>query len=304
MARALSDASPSSAVGANSPLASGTISLDDIVKCVRSVPVAPEILPKLQAKLQNVDTDVADLAALIKLDAGLASSVLRVSNSAYYSRSQDVSSIEEAVTVIGYQETLRLVARCSYATVMKGTLESYGLPGEKLWSEAVLAAFAMEQLSHQAGIEPSEGYVAGLLHAVGMVAINDFLNRYGRGRNRAPSMKPAELVRWEIDTLGYHHGQVGAAMMRQWHIAPSVAIAVEQQFNATVRTDEPILNCLLPLAVSIAVAVERQPENVETVIEPEFDPSRSEKAGFEEEKLREVAADVRSDWAQTRKFLV
>lgn len=290
-------------VGASRSAAAATVTLEDIVKSVRNVPVAPEILPKLQSKLRDIDTDVADLAALIKLDSGLASSVLKVSNSAYYARSANITSIEEAVTLIGYQETLRLVARCSYATVMKGSLDAYGIPGEQLWQEAVLAAFAMEQLCGLVCIESSEGYVAGLLHGVGMVAINDFLHRHGRARRSAPVESTSELVRWELDMIGYHHGQVGAAMMRQWHIPARIGTAVEHQFDSKIRPEEPLLHCLLPLAVSIAVAVAHHADD-EVELQPVFDFARIERTGLQSEQLIEVATEVRQDWVQTRRFLV
>jgi HD-like signal output (HDOD) protein len=305
VSHAPNDTSFSPGNGAAAPAPLVTASLDDLIKSIRSVPVAPEILPRLQAKLLDVDTDISDLGALIKLDAGLASSVLKVSNSAYYSRGSEITSIEEAVSLIGYQETLRLVARCSYSTVMKGSLEFYGITGEQLWEEAVLSAFSMEHLCRAAGAEVSEGYIAGLLHAIGMVAINDFLHRAARNVPKAESAAIGVVVRWEKATLGWHHGEVGAAMMRQWRFAPPIAAAVGHQFDATISAEEPVLGCLLPLAVAMAAHVRRQIESQGVPVgELEFDAVRSERAGLSKQDVLDIATEVGSDWASMRRLLM
>jgi HD-like signal output (HDOD) protein len=273
-----------------------------ILKSARAVPVAPEVLPKLQAKLLDVDTDVADLAALIKLDAGLASNILRVSNSAFYSRGSAVASIEDAVSLIGYQETLRLVARCSYGTVMKGELACYGIRGEELWENAVRTAIAMEHLCRLTSLEASEGYVTGLLHALGMVVINDHLVRSGQGALRAPKGAVLDAVQWELDTIGFHRGNIGAAMMRQWNFATRMVLAVDRQFDAKPGEDDTILSSVLPLAVTIADFLREHPEGDQTP-PPVFDPVRTDHAQLDRRLLVDAIEAVRNEWLQTRESL-
>jgi HD-like signal output (HDOD) protein len=279
------------------------VSLDVILKSSRAVPVAPEVLPKLQSKLLDVDTDVTDLAALIKLDAGLASGVLRSANSAYYSRGSAVSSIEDAVSLIGYQETLRLVARCSYGTVMKGELACYGLRGEDLWGKAVLTAIAMEELCRLTRLEVSEGYVTGLLHSLGMVVINDYLSRTGKGALRAPAGSAEQVVPWEVATLGLHRGDIGAAMMRQWNFATRMVLAVERQFESRPRSDDGLLSSVLPLAVTISDFLHEDAED-EQRPPPVFDPVRADHTRLDRRMLVDALAVVRTEWLEARESLL
>lgn len=279
------------------------VSLDVILKSSRAVPVAPEVLPKLQSKLLDVDTDVSDLAALIKLDAGLASGVLRSANSAYYSRGSAVASIEDAVSLIGYQETLRLVARCSYGTVMKGELACYGVRGESLWEAAVLTAIAMEQLCRLTKLEVSEGYVTGLLHSLGMVVINDYLTRSGKGTLRAPAGPQEEVVKWEVATLGQHRGDIGAAMMRQWNFATRMVLAVERQFESQPRSEDGLLSSVLPLAVTIAEFLHEDAEDDHRP-PPVFDPVRADHAHLDRRMLVDALGVVRTEWLHARESLL
>lgn len=296
MSRQLSDFSKGASTGA---VQAGGVKLSDLARAIRTVPVAPEVLPKLQSKLQDLDTDSSDLAALIKLDAGLASSVLRMSNSVYYARASEVTSLDEAVSLIGYQETMRIVTRCSFSTVMKNSLEQYGLQGDHLWRQAVLTAFSMEVLCATVEADSSIGYIAGLLHAVGMVAINDYLNRRGNPPQAIPARSNADFAEWERQTIGYHHGQVGGALMRGWQLPAIVASAAERQFEADVADDEPIVHCLLPLAITLAHRVIRtsEGEEVDDVI---FDPVRMQRAGLDGEQIAKAAASIAVHWEKAK----
>jgi HD-like signal output (HDOD) protein len=302
-------------------IGSKRVGLDDIVRSIRSVPVAPEVLPKLQSKLMNVDTDVHDLTDLIKLDSGLTSSILRVSNSAYYGRDSQISSVAESITLIGYQETLRMVARCSYSTVMKEPLKSYGITGQQLWCEGVISAIAMEKLCERTGMDVAEGYVSGLLHAIGRVAINDYIVRSKRIVAPAPIGNNAAIVEWETNVTGFHSGLVGGAMLRQWRFAKETVEAVERQYAPTLRPDEPILCCLLPLAVSMAEFIYAQTKDVKEAPseeeggeldpfadlandeEPEFEINRVDHSGLKVYELSQFTDVVRREWMKTRTFL-
>jgi HD-like signal output (HDOD) protein len=250
-----------------------------------------------------VDTDVEDLAALIKLDAGLASGVLRVSNSAYYSRGTAVASVEDAVSLIGYQETLRLVARCSYGTVMKAELACYGVRGDDLWRVAVLAAISMEQLCRLTNLDVSEGYVTGLLHSLGMVAINDYFIRSGQSALRAPKGETSEVVQWELATLGHHRGQVAAAMMRGWNYATPMVLAVERQFEPNPLPDDDMPAFLLPLAITMAESLHADPED-KSKPPPVFDPVRADRAGLDRRVLVDAMENVRTEWLEARESLL
>jgi HD-like signal output (HDOD) protein len=295
------------------------IGVDDIVSSIRSVPVAPEVLPKLQARLMNVDTDVHDLTDLIKLDSGLTSSLLRVSNSAYYGRDSQISDVAESITLIGYQETLRMVARCSYSTVMKESLKAYGIPGQQLWCEAVISAIAMEKLCERTGVDVAEGYVSGLLHAIGRVAINDFIQRSGRLVSPPPLGDAQAMVEWETTACGFQSGFVGGAMLRQWRFAKETIEAVERQYVTVLRPDEPILCCLLPLAVTMAEFLYEKTKDVkeapkeeaevdpfadsEPEEEPEYEINRLDHTGLNTFELLQIMDTVRTEWLKTRTFL-
>lgn len=283
------------------------VPLEELIKSMRTVPVAPEILPKLQVELQDPDTDISDLAALIRLDAGLATAVLKVSNSAYYNRGSRIGSIEDSVGMIGYEETLRVVARCSFSTVMRCALTAYGISGEVFWESAVMTAFAMQVFARVVDMDQSDAYLAGLLHPMGMAVINDHMQRTESGQCPVPSNDRAGIAEWEKKTFGYHQGDVGAALARQWRFPDCVAEALEAQFDERVKTGASAVACVLPLAITVAYFVQNPADyglSERGEHEPEFDLARAKQVGLDLRQLLNTTAEVKAAWAKTREFLL
>jgi HD-like signal output (HDOD) protein len=82
--------------------------LATIAKTERLVP-APRTLSHAMRLLRSSDSDLSDISDLISRDTALVVDVLRCANSAYYGVGWQVTSIGEAVQIIGFRETIRLL---------------------------------------------------------------------------------------------------------------------------------------------------------------------------------------------------
>ena len=58
---------------------------DEVVRQLRQLPSAPQVLPRLKKLLTDGNSSLFDVVALIRLDQGIASQVLQMGNSAYFS---------------------------------------------------------------------------------------------------------------------------------------------------------------------------------------------------------------------------
>lgn len=284
----------------------GSLSLEEIVGQVRVVPVAPEIFPKLQTLLDDLESEIGDVARLINLDAGLATLMLKTANTAYYARGESVVSVEDAISRVGFEETFRLVVRCSYASVLRGDLSCYGISGEGLWRNAVAAAFSMQHICRVAGVDEAIGYAAGLLHSVGMSAIDDFLKRHAKRPPRFSGSGRAAILEWENSTIGFDHAAVGAAMLRQWQVPGEIADAVGRQLDDIPDADEPLHSVLLPVGLMLGQHVEAlcdESDNPVAPFEPRYDEVRLKRAGLTEERLEGITDQVCKVWRQAREAI-
>ncbi|MEO6244740.1 MAG: HDOD domain-containing protein [Opitutaceae bacterium] len=130
-----------------------------------------------------------DIAALGRVDPSIAARVVQTANSAYFSGGPRCSLVEEAVQRVGYDQIYELVSYAVASQVFVRPVEFYGIEAEELWKMSVVCALAAEVVAERIGADRSVAYTIGLLHAVGMVALdagNDQTTRRAHGAASFP----------------------------------------------------------------------------------------------------------------------
>jgi len=94
--------------------------MQTVVEMTRSIPCAPAILPKLLKLTEGSAADIGELETLITMDTGLATSVLRTANSAYFGNASRCDNIADAVLRLASPDA-GLCIRCG---AMDGNLET------------------------------------------------------------------------------------------------------------------------------------------------------------------------------------
>lgn len=81
----------------------------ELLQLAQQLPVSPQILLKLSVLIDNLNCTLEEIAVLLRRDATLAARLIRISNSAAYGgNDSSVSSVEEAVSRVGFTEVYRL----------------------------------------------------------------------------------------------------------------------------------------------------------------------------------------------------
>ncbi len=160
--------------------ASSTLTPEDIVREVKHLPYAPKVLPRLKQLLGDGNSAMHEIVSLIRLDPGIAVRVLQTANSAYFSKGVRCVTVDEAVNRVGYNQVYELVSFAVASQVLVRPLEVYGLEADELWKMSVACALATEELAALSGQERDAAYTIGLLHSVGMVAIDEWALRNAR----------------------------------------------------------------------------------------------------------------------------
>ena len=78
--------------------------IDQVIECAGKLSPSVQLLPKLLKLLADPDSSLADIIAIIKLDATLTAEIIRVSNSSFYGSAEACNSIDQAINRIGFQD--------------------------------------------------------------------------------------------------------------------------------------------------------------------------------------------------------
>ena len=206
------------------------VSAADIVQALQHLPSAPKVLPRLTQLLNDANSSINEIVALVRLDPGIAARVLQVANSVYYGKGLRVCSVDEAVLRLGYDQVYQMVSYASASQILIRPLAVYGIEADELWKQAVACALAAETLATLIGEDRNIAYTVGLLHGVGMVAINEWAIQHPPVLMFMHKGLPFEYVESERALTGLSQAEVGAALLEHWDFPVSMCSPVRWQY--------------------------------------------------------------------------
>lgn len=228
---------------------------DDIVREVRHLPSAPKVLPRLKELLVDGNSAMHEIVALIRLDPGIAARVLQVANSAYYAKGVRCYTVDEAVHRVGYTEVYDLVGYAVASQVLVRPLEVYGIEADELWKLSVVGAIAAELLAIRTRQDRDVAYTIGLLHCVGMVAIDEWALRFAPSLRLKHTGFPREAVESERAAFGFNQAETGGALLRHWDFPASMSEPVRWQYTPRASAGQAKMASLLVAAKWLRSAV-------------------------------------------------
>lgn len=221
---------------------------DQVVKELRHLPSAPKVLPRLKRLLSDGNSSMNEIVELIRLDPGISARVLQTANSAYYCKGTRCLNVDDAVNRVGYDRVYELVAYAVASQVLVRPLDTYGIEPDQMWFSAVACGLAAELLADRTGEERDVAYTVGLLHGVGMLAIDDWTVRNRPGTKLANTGHPAEAGEAERALIGFTQAEAGAALLRLWDFAVTMSEPVRWQYFPRSTAGHQRMACLLHAA--------------------------------------------------------
>lgn len=203
------------------------ITRDMILRQAQALPAAPQVLGGLCELLEDINTDLDQIAEQIRVDPALTARVIRLSNSVVFGGRGTVGSVDEAVNRVGFAEITRLVGVATVAGLVDRALGSYGIAAERMRESLLLHAFASEALARHLPIDPRSAYAAGLLRGVGMMV----LDWIARGRITAADAfdgaRFGSYAAWEQVRFGVTGAEVTTMVLDEWRFPAELVSAIE-----------------------------------------------------------------------------
>jgi putative nucleotidyltransferase with HDIG domain len=226
-----------------------TLTIEQLVQSVQELPSLPQSTVKVLKMTDDANASAREVAAVISADLSLTSRVLRIANSAYYGLSRSVSTVNDAVIILGMQAVRNLaLAAASYDT-LRQELPGYGLPPGVLWRHSLACACAAQVLAkHTRVARAEEAFDAGLLHDVGKVVLSVHVGPQFEAIRALTELDNLPFHEGERLILGFDHAEVGAQVAEKWNLPPSLCSAIAGHHVLDRGADFPELTALTYMA--------------------------------------------------------
>lgn len=254
-------------------------------------------MQRLLEVLKDPDSSVEDVAALVRVDTALATQILRLANSAYFGLVERVSTIEEGVQHIGMTQVQRLITSLGGLRLFERNLDRYVITSQVLWHHTLAVAVGSEVIAARLDADDSIAYLAGILHTIGMVA----LDSVAAARGIAPRDPGVPLLDWERENFGIDNAAAAARVLQYWKFPEVLRSAVGGRYAPPTKDTVQEPASVLYLACCLA-------ERIESGLAPEgglfrLTPDVLEAARTSEAQFEGLETDLRHQLARTRSLL-
>ncbi len=208
-------------------LPSGKRLKDNILLAVGNLPPMPGIMKKAMEVMEDPDSNFQDIADLIEKDQSLSLKVLKMSNSAYYHRVREVTSVQDAALVLGLNALAEIITVASSARLLGDSMSGYEFPSNMLWQHSIAVGFGSKLLAeHKCPDMSKEAFTAGLIHDVGKIILDPYIAERKEGFDELMSDNAIVLTEAEKKMLGFDHAEIAAEICKKWNIPKSIYTGV------------------------------------------------------------------------------
>lgn len=204
------------------------ISRDNIIEAFSALPSLPVVIQKLHTLIENQNIDIKTISNVIEADPGFTARVLKLVNSPFYGLSRRVSSVGEAITILGFDAVHQLLLTTSMLNIFDS--ESVEPSIKDFWHHSFgVGAIAKHLISQDDKDTRNEVFICGILHDIGRLIFlkidPDLFSWFYIKRGAATGINE------EAEYYAIDHQKTGELLAEKWNFPESIVTAIGQHHS-------------------------------------------------------------------------
>lgn len=199
--------------------------LRHLVEKIQSLPTLPGIIVRITKMLDNPETTANEVGKQIENDQVLSAKVLKLVNSGFYGFSQPIGTIPHAMVLLGFGVVKTLVLSTQVLDIMSRSMAG-------LWQHSLACARTSGIIARHLDMDdPEELSVAGLLHDLGKVVIEEHMPEEFEQIVSKIEGDNALFYEAEEGVLGVTHANIGAWLLDKWQLPSQLVNPILHHHN-------------------------------------------------------------------------
>ena len=184
----------------------------ELVNNVKDIHAMPSVIVKALNIMKKPTASMKELGDIVMYDQSLTIKILALVNSAYYGFSQQISSINIALSLLGMVKVKNIIV----AVAMKPMMSNQG--DKELWKHSMRVAAGCEYLANLTKIMDSdEAFIAGFVHDVGKIVLH-MSNEKLYSKVLSAVADGADILDAERKYFDTDHVKTGSLLAKRWQL--------------------------------------------------------------------------------------
>jgi putative nucleotidyltransferase with HDIG domain len=194
------------------------------------------VLDEIEAALQSPQCNLNSIGDAIQKDPDLTARLLRLANSPFFGFANRLSTVAEAVSLLGIQQIQDMIVASSVLEQFKGVPDKL-VNKDSFWRHSLAVGITARLLAMEKRLpKPDKFFVAGLLHDVGRLVLLLQSPEWAQKVFECYQSEKILLRDAEKKILGYDHQQIAAELLQSWSYPNALvqAVALHHSPNSSV----------------------------------------------------------------------
>ena len=215
-----------------------------ILGALQDLPALPDVVNKILTEADRETATANQIEALARNDQALVAKILRVVNSAYYGLPGQVSSLSQAIVILGLHQVRNLVLSISALSMVKARTPRQREILKAFWLHGMATASGAQAIARQQHLDSRDvelAYIGGMLHDVGKLFLFcNFTDTYQEVVYFAEA-QGLPMNEAELSLLGMDHQEVGQELAIHWRYPEPLTLLISRHEGPFAGAPTPAL---------------------------------------------------------------
>lgn len=228
----------------------------ELVNNVKDIQAMPSVIVKVLNVMKKPTVSMKELGDIVMYDQSLTIKILALVNSAYYGFSQQISSINIALSLLGMVKVKNIIV----AVAMKPMMSNAG--DKDLWKHSIKVAAGCEYLAKLTKImDADEAFIAGFIHDIGKMVLS-MTNAKLYEKVVSIANSGHDILEVEKKYFDTDHVRTGSLLAKRWQLPILLANIISYHHSPSLSS--------IPVPCNLVCAVDK-------LVQENLDPSSLDK---------------------------
>lgn len=201
--------------------------VEEIVQASTKLPPFSIIIQKALQLIEDPKSSAKEVVEVIQYDQSITFEVLKICNSAYFGLKRKVSSLKEALVMIGFDQLLQIILSQESSKIFLKDCSGYDLKQGDLWRHSVACALLSKSIAnHLRELKSNTIFTAALIHDIGKIVLHRYVKNYFEKIKLLTEEETLSFPEAEKRVLGIDHAELGGLIAEKWSFPEEIIWAV------------------------------------------------------------------------------
>lgn len=198
-----------------------------ITQSIIGLPTLPTVITQMIGLIDNPTTSARDVARLIATDQALTAKILKLANSAFYGFPREISTVNHAIVVLGFETVKSLGLSVSVLERFAGGGKDSTFDRQKFWEHSIACGVGARLLAGKLRYRvQGEAFAAGILHDIGRLILSQYFPDEFAEITTIVSNDDVYIGEAEQRVLELTHTEIGSWLADKWNLPAQLVDAI------------------------------------------------------------------------------